>query len=128
MSARERIETRRAQRPGEPDERKPDECGRIPRVHSLEQGNTEAFAAKTARAIERPVEFDVAGNLLRREGAEVDGREIHMLGDGARLDAVEYGRRVEFDALTAARSELLAAARCVARFVEDAPSAHGHLV
>jgi hypothetical protein len=114
--------------PGEPDDRKPDECGRIARVQGCEERGSETFAAKTARAIERPVEFDVAGNLLRSQCAEMDGREVHMLGHGVRFGAAEDGRRVEFDLPAAARGELLAAACRVARLVEDAFAACRHLV
>ena len=88
LSARERIEARGPRAPGEPDERKPDECSRIARVQGLRRVRFRGPSLRKPPAQSKGrSSLDVAGNFQRRQGAEVDGREIHVLGDGMRLGA-----------------------------------------
>ncbi len=124
----ERVESGGTQRLGNPDDRKADEGRRIARFDRLKQCRSQAFAAKSAGAVEGPVDLDVARNFQVGERSKTDQREINVLVHGPRPAAQKHDGRMEFDGLTAAGMQLFTGTEGVARLVVDAPRTDRDLV
>ena len=115
----ERVESRAAQGPREPDEWEADQGRGVARLYRLEQDSSQAFAAKSAGAVEWAVALDIARDLFRRQVAKPHDGAVQVLVGARRPCAHQDHRSVEFHRATTLGSELRAATHRVARLVEN---------